>query len=912
MRKQIEEADIAPFRDFPAKSSRDTKEKWLPLYMHSLDAAGIMEKLIRRWLPDSVVNAVGLPEEEFIRVAVFLAATHDEGKLGAVFIEKISIALSGIVRERLVRDGFLDAEKRRMGVKDLRHTVTGEMILRETGCPVAYASMVGGHHGRPTGREEREGAMIEAYPRSYFGNADTEKWRSVWNAAYHFARKRAGYQEGEEFPKLTVPAQVLLTGLLIVADWIASNPEYFPLLPVESTGSLTEYPQRVDQAWSILGFTESWNPCCFGINAKIFRERFGFELRPVQEMVLKAVQETGQPGLYILEAGMGTGKTEAALAAAELLATKAGCGGLYIGLPTQATANGIFPRLESWAERQAQKDCVTLSIRLAHGMATLNKEYNALFSGDASMEDAVPEELLIVHEWFQGRKQALLADFVIGTIDQLLMMSLRKRHVFLRHLGLAGKVVIIDEAHSYDVYMSVYLDMALKWLGAYKIPVIVLSATLPEKRRKELVLAYQSKRRSSAEEWQRSREYPLLTWTDGKTVNQRSVEEKGIVRQVRIEKLLEKNLIPYLVNAATENACVGVIVNTVGKAQEIAQALYDAKPDGVEVILFHSRYTAEDRARIEEKLLRRLGKESGEPERQRLIVVATQVLEQSLDIDLDVLVSELCPMDLLLQRIGRLWRHALHGRPPGFTEAKCLLLCTEDELYGEGTKKVYHELLLRRTAAKLKDVIELPKDIPELVQDVYELENDLMERTAEYCRLEENFLLNEGKRREKAEGYCITKPTTDAGNTLSDWLSNDAGEDNVSAEASVRDGGAAGIEVLLMVLRQDKITFLPWQDEGEVFRGYDIPAEEEARKILRQRIRLPKEFSGKRYEETIAELEKWKKQAPEWEWSPWLRNEYILFLDETFSTELCGYRLVYSKEFGLINSTLSPEGKEEG
>lgn len=901
MQREITEEDIALIRDFPAKSARDTKEEWLPLYMHLLDTAGIIEKLIRKWLPDSVIKAVGLPIEEFIRAAVFLAGIHDGGKISAGFAEKIFFALSEIVRERLVKDGFFDAERRKLRAKSLNHTATGEVILLEIGCPAAYASMVGGHHGRPTGSEEREGAMIAAYPGSYFGNTDTEKWESAWNATYRFARKRAGYQEGEEFPDLTVPAQVLLTGLLIVADWIASNPQYFPLISVESTGSLTEYPQRVNRAWNTLNFTESWNPCCFGINSRAFRERFGFDPRPVQEMVLKAVHETEQPGLYILEAGMGVGKTEAALAAAELLATKAGCGGLYIGLPTQATANGIFPRLESWAKLQAQKDCVMLSIRLAHSMATLNKEYRALFSGSASMEEAVPEEMLIVHEWFQGRKQALLADFVIGTIDQLLMMSLRKQHVFLRHLGLAGKVVIIDEAHSYDVYMSVYLDMALKWLGAYKIPVIVLSATLPEKRRKELILAYQNRRRSSKEEWQKSREYPLLTWTDGKVVNQRSVEEKGAVRQVRIEKLFEKNLIPYLLNAAAENACVGVIVNTVRKAQEIAQSLYNAKPENVEVILFHSQYTAEDRAGIEEKLLRRLGKESKEAERQRLIVVGTQVLEQSLDIDVDVLISELCPMDLLLQRIGRLWRHALHSRPSGFTEAKCLFLCTEDKLYGEGTKKVYHELLLQRTAAKLKDIIELPKDIPELVQDVYELENDLMERTVEYCRLEEKFLLEEGKRREKAEEYCITKPTADAGNTLSDWLNNDAGEYNVSAEASVRDGGIAGIEVVLMVLNEDEIAFLPWQDEGEVLRGYSIPAEEEARKILRQKIRLPKKFSEK-YEKTIEELKEQKKKVPEWEQSVWLRNEYVLFLDENLSTELCGYRIVYSREFGLLNS----------
>ena len=145
---------------------------------------------------------------------------------------------------------------------------------------------------------------------------------------------------------------------------------------------------------------------------------------------------------------------------------------------------------------------------------------------------------LIVHSWFEGRKVALLADFVIGTIDQLLMAALIQRHVMLRHLGLAGKVVIIDEAHSYDLYMESFLERIIEWLGTYHVPVIVLSATLPRKRRFELIKAYLNKNdMDERAEWCNTAGYPLFTWTDGKQILHKQMNlgsEKEIVQVIQI------------------------------------------------------------------------------------------------------------------------------------------------------------------------------------------------------------------------------------------------------------------------------------------------------------------------------------------------------------------------------------------
>ena len=256
---------------------------------------------------------------------------------------------------------------------------------------------------------------------------------------------------------------------------------------------------------------------------------------------------------------MGVGKTEAALAAAEVFAGKCGSGGLFFGLPTQATANGIFPRIRTWAEEQVAvqgESKEKLSIRLAHGKEELNQDYADLleagkgeFTGDACIgEDE--DQALVVHSFFRGRKQVLLSDFVIATVDQILMAALKQKHLMLRHLGMAGKIVIIDEVHAYDAYMNVYLERALCWLGAYHVPVILLSATLPASRRIDFVDAYlntskreireREKRFTQGEEadWRYSRAYPLLTWTDGKEVHQKGLQLQSASRSVAIRHIV--------------------------------------------------------------------------------------------------------------------------------------------------------------------------------------------------------------------------------------------------------------------------------------------------------------------------------------------------------------------------------------
>lgn len=446
-----------------------------------------------------------------------------------------------------------------------------EAILLHLGCPFGIASVVGAHHGKPGGI-----TSVLDYEENFYGLQGAKsdsgiRWETIWQEWFIFALQQCGYTDISQLPQLNLSCQVLLSGLLIMADWIASNTTYFPLLALDDSGHTLPYPLRTQEAWAQLSLPDKWEPTLSSMDSETFHHRFGFVFNSVQQTVLQTVEQSYRPGIHISEIQMEVGKTEAALGGAELLASKMGCGGIFFGLPTQATSNGIFPRLKQWAQQQSQQ--VQHGIRLAHGMSQLNEDYTALFCEHATQNEDDDATGLVAHRWFEGRQQALLSDFVIGTVDQLLMAALKQKHLMLRHLGLYGKVVIIDECHAYDTYMNRYLDRALNWLGTYHVPVILLSATLPARRQTELILAYQNRHAavSSDLSWQVSQAYPLLTWTDGPDVFQHAIPIDTPNHSVRIRNRTAHQIQKYVASAITQGGCIGVIVKTVNQAQVLAQ-----------------------------------------------------------------------------------------------------------------------------------------------------------------------------------------------------------------------------------------------------------------------------------------------------------------------------------------------------
>ncbi len=876
-----------------AKTGKESSE-WLSLSMHLRDTAEMMKYLVRDYTSPSFADSCGLSKEVLQNTAVFLASVHDIGKATVGFQFKISTALPEL-RYRLECSGLkfpdsYDAEK----LRKTPHGLAGEVILLSLGCPKEIAAVVGAHHGVPCSKEEiRDQALDQPYgeiigKKNYFGN-DREQnlplLEAVWHSIAEDALGQTDFSSIDELPHLNHRAQVLLTGLLIMADWLASNTEYFPLMYWEDEdGEKISSHIRAQNAWEHIDFTAMWKSGRLQFPDAEFETFFGFIPNSVQQAVVHAVESSHQPGIMILEAPMGCGKTEAALAAAELMAAKLHRNGLFFGLPTQATANGIFPRIMSWCEQQSMDEYH--SIQLRHGGAALNECFQQIQRG---IPDEETDSGVIVHRWFCNPKQACLAEFVVATVDHLLMMALKRKHLMLLHLGLCQKVVIIDECHAYDAYMNQYLERALQWLGAYHTPVILLSATLPAKRRMALVRAYLNQQESDPK-LEESFAYPLLTWSDGKEIHQQELPYNGTHRQVRMIAGTLEDALPQIISAAADGGCAGVIVNTVKRAQQIAAALQDSSD--AEILLYHAQFTHPDRAAQEEKLLGRIGKKSGPQQRANLIVVGTQVLEQSLDIDFDLLVTDICPMDLLLQRIGRLHRHPNRDelRPESLRDPLCIVLTDEMESETSGTRHIYGDWLLEETLAHMPEIVTLPDDISVLVQKVYGAQDE--------SRAYEAHCLQQEKQKSRAKAFRLGKVTKKEMHNMLDRYITDS-KDDAKAEASVRDG-LSSIEVLLMQQYADgTIHFLPHCNGGAAISM--MPTESECRKIAEQKIRLPSTFCREwNIDRTIKELENQCRESIRyWQNSHWLKGQLVLFLDAELNGELCGYTLRYSPSVGL-------------
>ena len=914
-------------------SDPEGERKWLPLFMHLCDTSEIAGFLWDEWLPKGtkqiIASGIDLQLNSCVdemnyakQVAVFLAGSHDIGKASPAFQCKAKDNKYSEIVAQVEAQGLSIYSGQKM--ESFQHALLSQRILEKRGLDRSFAVVLGGHHGRPPD-EKKDLERADRFSKSSgIGNKD---WDIVHDELIAHSLQLADL---ECIPKgkLSVEAQVILTGFLIMADWIASG-EGFPLFSVDF---LYRMPQpdsdRSLDAWDELQLPRLWKVLNEWKNGSLYEKRFQINTaRPVQDSLASVIMNSDHPGIVVLEAPMGEGKTEAALVAAEIMANKHQKSGVYFALPTQATSDGIFKRINKWVEQIVNVDGDSKSIFLAHGKAGFNEDYAGIkMRSNAFDYDLWEREDVIVNEWTSGRKKGLLSDFVVGTVDQILMCGLKQKHLALRHLGIANKVVIIDECHAYDAYMSSYLFLVLKWLGAYQVPVIILSATLPSSKRKHLVEAYmQNESLGNEETWTKCEDYPLITWSDRGVVKQINPENSGREQYVEIRQLDCENLACTLKNLLIEGGCVGIIRNTVKAAQETARRLDEYFQGEVEIYLLHARFISEDRVNREKEVRNKLGppNEVSEENRPRkMIVVGTQVMEQSLDVDFDVLFTDICPMDLLLQRIGRLHRHnRIQSRPNNFINAVCYVMgvnsCTDFE---DGSLIVYGKYLLMKTYALLPNHLELPGDISRLVQMTYEEKYEEIiidalkikssseeDFKAEYeLAKDKNRLLVDDKE-SKAKSYQIYTPEGQRfEEDLIGWLSADLAQDpsGKRGEATVRDIDAS-LEVLVVQKRKNgKLYTLPWiKKYGDCeIEMSGIINDEMARSIAGCTVSLPREFTNFfAIENVISELEQIAKKNNilKLYTSPWLAGELFLIVDEDFRMNLAGCVLEYNKKYGL-------------
>jgi CRISPR-associated endonuclease/helicase Cas3 len=854
-----------------AKKSRNSY-KYLPLIEHLRDTQTAALYLWRFTLPEGTHEFLqrkmnGRAEEIF----TFLALVHDIGKASPAFCEKRCYFddLDEHIKDGLFAAGFSYREMTDADIHNCPHNLVGQTLLEDYGIHSSISCIVGGHHGIYGDSPRRN-----SYPGA-FGKSD--EWKAAQRFIFDFAVSESKFDINTQIPKT---AQVILTGLLITADWLASSDKNFPLISPDEYNIDREKRDiygRECISKIFTGIIPDWNGVC---GEALYNKRFGFEPRDFQKLVAKTAKNIKNPGIFIIEAPMGCGKTEAALVAAEIFAEKSELSGFYFALPTQATSNGIFPRILNFLNKFNTGG----SLKLCHGKAQFNDDYLDLYSvADNNDYSGNADNGVVANTWFDGRKRSLLADFAVGTVDRILMVSLKQKHVCLGHLGLSKKVVIIDECHAYDAYMSEYLKRTLYFLGEYGVPVIILSATLPADKRAELISAYIRK-----DYLTENIAYPLITYTDGESVFETQFEEPNNQKIITVSRHETVEITELLSAKLVHGGAAAVIANTVGRAQEIAEKLRERF--GNAVFLLHSRFIDTDRIKREKLLLDKIGKDGKNAKLalgETFIVVGTQVIEQSLDIDFDFMITDICPADLLLQRIGRLHRHD-RIRPKLLQNPECAVL-TDSEAFTKAGY-IYADFLLKKTDAVLGDSIVIPRDIPVLVNAVYSDGEDFFEeREVWRKKIEEkknnadNFMLGE-----------INESRNSARNNLKGWMNFTQSDSDAAGEASVRDGGMS-IEIILLKKQNDGYYTASGIFISSLKSGVLSP--EICRLIARETLRLPQSLS---YQKTITELEKLTlSEFKSWLTSPWLTGQLILAIPPE-GCKLTGYKINYNNETGFV------------
>lgn len=901
--------------------------KWLPLRQHLTDAWFVMGFLWDTWICDGqkeeLRNACGQLSREKIKLVLqFIAYIHDIGKATPVFQTMKgydnSSYLDTALLEKMERGGFTGISALTLH-KRIHHTQTGQVILLHLGVREDIASIVGGHHGKPLDADWKDDDV--SYSAQYYQVEDKhsliyQKWQEAQQEIVTTALAKSGFDCVEALPEITQPGAVLIEGLVMMADWIASNERYFPLISIEEEGCMTDDEERAQtgcEKWKQEWQSHNWSPQEIPIE-NIYRTRFGFAPREEQKKFSEAVAAVENPGMFIFEAPMGLGKTEAALVAVEQLAYKKKQGGLFFGLPTQATSNSMFDRVLHWLEAVAKEEDSLLGIRLQHGKAALNETFQHL----SSSMDPDGGGSVVVNQWFGGRKTTALDDFVVGTVDQCLLLALKQKHLAFRHLGFSKKVVVIDEVHAYDAYMSQYLYRALTWLGAYHVPAVILSATLPKERRKKLIKAYMKGggykekdfiMRTAA--WD-TEAYPLVTCTDGQQVKMMKDFPKKENTEIHLEKTAQP-ISELLPPAAKGQGIIGIIVNTVKKAQEIAEECVNVYGEDC-VSLLHSRFIATERIKKEKQLSAMIGKGGVRPDFQ--IIIGTQVMEQSLDIDFDMLITELAPMDLLLQRIGRLHRHENVKRPAIYEAPQVYVVGCSDTLdFDEGSTFVYAPYILTRTQYFLPHQVHIPADISPLVQKVYGEDNIEVSAHVKgmYEDMKSNWQIITENKEKKAGTYRIKPPVLKKKKTqrssLIGWLENSNQAANESEERAYMQVRDIQETIEIIALQKTGSGYGFFRERKDI--STDIENPETAKRVAMETLSLPAILSRPyNVEKTIEVLEyKNKKEFPLWQEQPWLKGALGIIFDEKGEAVIQGIKLMYDPMYGLQYEKLQ-DGKE--
>jgi len=664
----------------------DRPVRWHALVDHSADVAAVMAVLLAQpTIRQRLAVAARRPELDDVTCArlVALAFLHDIGKANRGFQARSNPRAPNVGHINELAWLFDAGTPAAQGLGDRLFEVLGldrvALWFSDEEASASLVDAVFSHHGRPWSRAGGGQGETPPLSRRYWDvgpDGDPIGRLSVMRDKLDTWMDRA-FTPGPHLPD--APAfQHAFAGLLMLADWLGSDQRFFPFANGGVNDRFPWAKAAAERAMSCVGLAVEDKRTALRALATDFSNAFNVAgERPIQRAV-------GAPRgqRLVLEAETGSGKTEAALWRFKLLFEQGLVDGLYFALPTRVAATQIFARVKAFRDRifpEAEKPGVVLAVpgqaRFDEAQAELLPKFHVQWSDAAEHAD---------ERWAAERpKRFLAATISVGTIDQALLAAVRVKHAHLRGSALLRHLLVVDEVHASDIYSGTLLRHLLDAHEAAGGHALLLSATLGSAMKAHLLGTPPLSMEEAV-----NVPYPLLSWAQAGNEMRMPVEREGAApKTVGVEPapiLAEAAVIAArALDAARRGAAVMVIRNTVFGAIAVAKALEELA--GKEsALLFrvgdvptvhHARFAVEDRALLDAEVEARLGK--GRPCGRGMVVVGTQTLEISLDLDADLLLTDLAPIDVLLQRIGRLHRHK-RKRPAGFEEPRIILLTPAD------------------------------------------------------------------------------------------------------------------------------------------------------------------------------------------------------------------------------------------
>ena len=686
------------------------------------------------------------------QLILFLLAIHDLGKF-SVFFQKLATEMHTTLQPDRIDNHLTHATRHdQMGYRlaidsqaawdrwlyPNRMPSLSSRNLCNRIKPIIAASLC--HHGVMPHKHKPIGERT-------FPARDRQAAYSFCEAAAQLLSLDLGDWEPPRDRTLIKKTSFLFAGFAIVCDWLGSNQDYFHYCSDQSLPLHGYWTQKaLPSAKRAVAETALVSPPIApgGGMQTFFPEYTPTDLQHKADTCDLA----RAPQLFIVEDLTGSGKTEAALVLAYRLMEANLATGVFVALPTQATADQMFDRVcDVYANFfQSKASCI-----LAHGQRHLSSRFKAMLGLEHPPEEREPAAMPQSHEpqtasatcsqWLgDSLKKSLLGSVGVGTVDQVMLGALYVKHQAMRLYGMAGKVLILDEIHAYDTYMLTILCNLLRYHAQMGGSAILLSATLPQDMRDKLAASFCGIPSDATEALLQKRdvfpEFSHVVAGFPSYVKSQTALAPQQIRKVRVE-FMDRSPIQDILRIANSGQCVCWIRNSVMDAVEGYHQLRQHLP-GDTVTLFHARFPMGQRLAIQGELIHSFGIDGGPEKRRGKVVIATQVVEQSLDVDFDRVISDLAPIDLLLQRLGRQMRHPRRKDgtyksrggdergerlfqvfAPIFQESPSEDWFSRDFPRAAGVYKAHHRLWLTQKTLLGKPNIELPRDTRHLIESVY-------------------------------------------------------------------------------------------------------------------------------------------------------------------------------------------------